>query len=263
MRLPQRIAAALPDGFPAWAYEADWTQETVGLSGCQVYRIAAAGQKQTAFVKIASDESLDSDYRVLGWLAGKLPVPEILFFGQSGGSRFLLTTAVPGEHGASAPVLAEPERFVTLYADGLKQIHSVGAGGCPFDRKLDVVLEEAAERVRRGLVNAAHFDAANRGKQPSQLLEELLRTRPPEEDIVFAHGDYCVPNVLIDRSGIGGFVDWGRAGLADRYQDVGIALRSLKYNGLEAWSEIFLERYGITEPDQAKIDYYILLDELF
>ena len=54
---------------------------------------------------------------------------------------------------------------------------------------------------------------------PEELLEELLRTRPAGEDLVFTHGDYCLPNVLIDGQRLGGFIDMGRAGVADQAGD--------------------------------------------
>ena len=43
-------------------------------------------------------------------------------------------------------------------------------------------------------------------------LDDLLRKRHDEEDLVFTHGDYCLPNVIIDGEEVAGFVDWGRAG---------------------------------------------------
>jgi aminoglycoside phosphotransferase len=59
---------------------------------------------------------------------------------------------------------------------------------------------------------------------------ELMETRPGHEDLVFTHGDYCLPNIILKDGKLSGFVDIGRARLADRYQDLGIAFRSLEYN---------------------------------
>lgn len=61
------------------------------------------------------------------------------------------------------------------------------------------------------------------------------------------------------------------SGLSDKWQDIAIAYRSLinnfagvyggeKYEGFEA--EMFFEALDL-EPDWKKINYYILLDELF
>ena len=70
---------------------------------------------------------------------------------------------------------------------------------------------------------------------------------------------------------IAGFIDLGKAGMADRYQDIALCYRSLKHNAEGAYGgkvyegfqpEKLFEELGI-EPDWEKVRYYLLLDELF
>jgi kanamycin kinase len=85
---------------------------------------------------------------------------------------------------------------------------------------------------------------------------------------VVCHGDPCLPNLMID-SGIGhctGLIDLGRLGVADRYLDLALTTRSMsapdknpQYGADDAAA--FLNRYGIRESDQWRLDYYRLLDE--
>ena len=66
-------------------------------------------------------------------------------------------------------------------------------------------------------------------------------------------------------------IDVGRGGVADKYQDIALLYRSLsdnlsgcyggKYFG-ELDKDMFFSVLNIT-PDWDKIDYYIMLDELF
>ena len=85
------------------------------------------------------------------------------------------------------------------------------------------------------------------------------------EDLVFTHGDYCLPNVFLDLTGrrLTGFIDWGRAGIADRYQDLALAERSLRFNFGPGWERCLFDAYGLTHVDEAKLAYYRLLDEMF
>lgn len=52
----------------------------------------------------------------------------------------------------------------------------------------------------------------------------------PEEEPVLSHGDYCLPNLFAMGHTLSGFIDLGRAGTADRWQDIALCYRSLKHN---------------------------------
>lgn len=52
-------------------------------------------------------------------------------------------------------------------------------------------------------------------------------------------------------------------GIADTYQDIALCVRSLKHNfGTDEYTELLFKHLDM-EPDWERIDYYILLDELF
>jgi aminoglycoside phosphotransferase len=97
----------------------------------------------------------------------------------------------------------------------------------------------------------------------SQVLDLLQQDRPPENDLVFNHGDYCLPNVIIQNDQVSGFVDLGRAGVSDRYNDLAIASRSIKYNLGPKYEVLFFEYYGMGKVNPDKIAYYRMMDELF
>lgn len=107
------------------------------------------------------------------------------------------------------------------------------------------------------------------------IIEMLILMTLPEEDPVFSHGDYCLPNLFLKEGKVSGYMDLGRSGIADRYQDIALCYRSLKHNysgryGGKVYTQLnpdfrpesLFEELGI-EPDWEKIRYYILLDELF
>jgi len=252
----------LPHDFPAWTFGAAWERDAIGESDCAVYRITAE-DGTCAYAKIGPLGALAADRKLLPWLAGKLPVPKLLYFGEEAGRDHLLMSAVEGEQAASDSCLATPERTVMRYAEALRMIHAVPISGCPIDRRLDLALDEAADRVRLGLIDTQDFEPANLGVTPAQLLAELRGNRPVREELVFTHGDYCMPNLVLNGDAVGGIIDWVRGGIADRYQDVALAVRSLAHNRLRDLVPLFLSTYGIDEPDDARIRYYIKLDELF
>ena len=87
---------------------------------------------------------------------------------------------------------------------------------------------------------------------------------------MLSHGDFCLPNVFIEDGRVSGLIDLGRAGTADRWQDIALCLRSLRDNARGRFGtvcpgfdeELLLRRLGMA-PDREKIRYYLLLDELF
>ena len=114
-----------------------------------------------------------------------------------------------------------------------------------------------------GLVDEEDIADSHQGKSAQDLYKEFVSAIPGDEDLVFTHGDYCLPNVLIDGTEIAGFVDWSRAGIADRYKDIALVIRSLRWNLAEELEGDFFDAYGISEPDAAKIAFYMLLDEFW
>ena len=94
-------------------------------------------------------------------------------------------------------------------AKGLNMVHSIPIIGCPFKRTLDLQIKLVQERINNGLVHEENFDVIRKGRTVQNLFEELVATRPISEDVVFTHGDYCLPNIIIKGTEISCFVDLG------------------------------------------------------
>ncbi len=140
---------------------------------------------------------------------------------------------------------------------------------CPFDHSVVRQIQKARIRMASGHVNEDDFDQENIGRRAADLFADLTSSVPHSEDMVFTHGDYCLPNIILRRREpdnvmeITGFIDCGRAGLADRYQDLALGARSITGNYGEEWVPLFFDRYGLSRPDHDKLRFYRLLDEFF
>jgi kanamycin kinase len=49
-------------------------------------------------------------------------------------------------------------------------------------------------------------------------------------DNVIIHGDYCLPNIIMDNFSFKSFIDLGDGGLGDRHNDIYLGLWTLNYN---------------------------------
>ncbi len=237
----------------------------IGRSNAQVYRVSQNGQH--VYLKthpVTSHFTFAHEVEILQWLQGKLPVPTVLEYGRGREQEYLVLSEIRGQNCVDAMEVLGSRKIVKLLATGLRMIHAVDISDCPFDERVEAKLERARYNVEHDLVDENDFDMERRGKVTArEILQILESTRPPEDDLVFTHGDYCLPNVIVRDGKIEGFIDMDRAGVSDRYNDLAIASRSIRDNLGKRYESLFFEYYGVKQVDREKIAYYRLMDELF
>jgi aminoglycoside phosphotransferase len=241
-----------------------WRRITIGHSESKTYLLI--GTSFNLYLKIQSltaIESLFNEKERLEWLQGKLPVPEVVYYIQDDSNEYLLITEIEGINASDKSFEMMLPQLMQQLAYGLKTVHEIKIDNCPFNQRLENKIEEARQRVKNNLVDKEDFDQIRFGSKAEELFEELLLKKPTSEDLVFTHGDYCLPNIIINGGKVSGFIDWGRAGVADKYQDLALAIRSITYNFGKEQVRHFIEEYGVKDLDESKVFYYQLLDEFF
>jgi len=116
--------------------------------------------------------------------------------------------------------------------------------------------------VSSGRVDEADFDDERLGRTAEDVFAEMLSTLPETYDLAVTHGDACLPNFMVEGSSFTGYIDCGRLGISDIYQDLALAVRSIERNLGQAWIAPFFRAYGVA-PDQQRIAFYCLLDEFY
>lgn len=243
-------------------------EDSIGMSGSSVLIYEDKVCKIEKFC-----EEADRETAIMRWLKDKLPVPEIWCRGQKDEKNYLMMSKLPGKMSCDEEYMRQPELLAESLAEGLKMLWNVDVSNCPYSSNLDEKLRMAKYNVENGLVDVDNVEPETFGPEgfenPQALLDWLVANRP-EEELVFSHGDYCLPNVFLQDGKVSGFLDLGRAGVADKYQDIALCYRSFIHNldgtyGTkygEVNPEIIFEKLGI-QPDWKKVKYYMLLDELF
>lgn len=257
--LPAPLRAVLP--------AARWEEVKVGRSAAEVWRstryVLKIQERQAGSGEAAAGTSLQQERERLRWLAGRIPAPQVVAFEVTDTHEYLAMTRLSGIDLSHADALLHPERVVNLLARALRELHALPVRDCPFTMTLSAQLPLLRGRVQAGLVDETDFDEERQGRSAISIFNELIKTRPEEEDLVVTHGDACLPNFIVNGELLEGIVDVGRLGIADRHADLALTYRSLKYNLNEQAAEDFLGQYGLNFVDRRKIAYFMLLDELW
>lgn len=241
-----------------------WEPVTIGHSEAKTFLLE--GPQSNHYLKVqakGSLEGLHAEKERVEWLQGQLRVPKVHYYGEDDGNEYLLMSELKGHNAVHSTQALNLPEMLTSVGEMLKTIHSIPIANCPFHQTLDVKIHEAKKRVDLGLVDEDDFDEERIGRKADELFDELLSKRPSKEHLVFTHGDFCLPNVIVEEGIVSGVIDWGRAGIADNYQDLSLAIRSITSNYGKEFVPFFLKGYGVTELDTDRIYYYQLLDEFF
>ncbi|EJC80425.1 aminoglycoside phosphotransferase [Rhizobium leguminosarum bv. trifolii WSM2297] len=240
-------------------------RDGLGRSAASVFRLEGEGLP-SLYLKVEQAGpfgELANEAARLDWLkASGLPCPDVIARESGGGRNRLLISALPGADLASASALTPLVR-VELLAAALLELHRLPIASCPFDHRLENRVAVAKARMQAGIVDETDFDETRLGKSAETLFAELESRRPDREDLVVTHGDACLPNFIACEDGFSGYIDCSRLGIADRYQDIALACRSIASNFGDALVQPFLDLYGLTALEPARLDYYQLLDEFF
>ncbi|KAF1720927.1 APH(3') family aminoglycoside O-phosphotransferase [Pseudoxanthomonas wuyuanensis] len=246
--------------------ECTFEEAEYGQSGARVIRVLMPGG-DIAYVKYASGafaEELREEHERIGWLTAqtRIPVPEVISYASTSNATILLTKALVGRNAADA-ASADPTTIVAEMARALRELHAIAPEDCPFDERLHLRLKQALARMEAGLVDEEDFDQARQGMRVRDVYEQLLSRIPAAEQLVVTHGDACPENFIFRGDAFVGFIDCGRVGLADKYQDLALASRNIDaLFGPELADQFFIE-YGEPNPSPVKIEYYRILDEFF
>ncbi len=200
--------------------------------------------KQSAKGSLSKEASLTAYFHSIGLAT------EVLDY-QSSEQDWLLTARVPGEDCTHSDYLADPKRLCDTLAARLRVLHEIDPKGCPITHT-ENYLATAEQNYRAGMFDPSYFPA----RSADEAWKYIERHRHLLKTDTLLHGDYCLPNIMLDRWNFTGFIDLGNGGVGDRHVDLFWGAWSLNFNlKTDQYRERFFDAYGKEkiEPELLKL----------
>ncbi|MFN0028614.1 MAG: phosphotransferase [Acidimicrobiales bacterium] len=245
------------------------------------------GSARLLFVPNGQDH-LDQELAALAWLAphdlSPQPIPSLPAPADSavewdapyGHADVTVWFEVPpGCPGDWPEIRVQPGAVVEAMGGALARLHALAPSDGSSTPELAVLgpaelVAQAADRVRRGLVDPANFERARAALAPGRLVDQaaalvpLLAKRAQQRPVpmVVTHGAARPEAFWLDQGELRALV--GVAGLAwaDPYRDLAAVSRWLVSEVSGEALPAFFEAYGLPHPDPVRLEFHVLLDEL-
>lgn len=195
------------------------------------------------YLKSAPAGALRKEADMTRYFCGKGLGPRVLAY-EALEHDWLLTEKVPGEDCTFRQYMENPVRLCDTTAQLLRMLHSQDVSGCPVDRTADYLAT-----ARRNYANKA-YDVSlfpdNWGyRSPEEAFRVVEENGRYLKSDTLLHGDYCLPNIMLDNWKFSGFIDLDAGGKGDRHIDLFWGMWSLQFNlKTDRYRERFLDAYG-------------------
>ena len=239
--LIENIPLPLPDGLRRFAEGAKIYDSSCSPEA-RVYLIDKEGG---FFLKSAPRGALKREAELTGYFHSLGLGAEVVDYTSDKERDLLLTSRVRGEDCTHAEYLDDPERLCDTVAVKLRELHELCYTGCPVMQRTTDYLALVEENYRTGNYDRSAFPDSFGYRSAEEAIAVLRDGRDALKNEVLIHGDYCLPNIMLDDWRLSGFIDLGNAGVGDRHIDIFWGTWTLWFNlKTRQYTDRFLDAYG-------------------
>lgn len=234
-------AAAYPSALASFFEGA----RTYDSSSSREAQVICLEKDRGCFLKSAGAGTLRREAEMTRYFSGKGLSAEVLYYGTENGKDFLLTSRVAGEDCTYRRYLDDPKRLSALLGERLRALHELPYADCPVQDRMRAYLATAEQNFRAGQYDLSYLADGIAQFSADDAYRYLAEHRSELKNEVLLHGDYCLPNVMLDDWNFSGFIDLGAGGVGDRHIDVFWGVWTLRYNlKTDAYRDRFIDAYG-------------------
>ena len=158
---------------------------------------------------------------------------------------WLLTERIHGEDCTHEDYLSDPKRLAVRLGEELRALHSVSFSNCPVQNRMESYFSLAESNYNSGNYDTSHFPDSFGYRSAEEAIEVMRDGRELLSGRVLLHGDFCLPNIILDGWRLSGYIDLGCGGVGDRHVDLFWGAWTLAFNlGTRKYEDIFFDAYG-------------------
>lgn len=195
------------------------------------------------YLKTAPKGTLEKEAAMTRYFHSRGLAAEVLAY-ESLDADWLLTARVPGEDCIDPMYLADPLRLCDTTAQLLRTLHDTDAQDCPIHRTADYIAT-ARKNYREARYDMSLFPDNWGYDTPEAAWKVVEENSKYLQSDTLLHGDYCLPNIMLNNWAFSGFIDLDAGGLGDRHIDLFWGIWSLQFNlKTNRYRDRFLDVYG-------------------
>lgn len=196
------------------------------------------------YLKTAPKGSLEKEAALTSFFHEKGLGAEVLAY-ESLDADWMLTRRIPGEDCTWQPYKDDPIRLCDTTAELLRMLHETPFAGCPVPHRTREYLATAKHNYQHKAYDISLFPDNWGYATPEEAWQVVEETGKYLQTNTLLHGDYCLPNIMLDNWRFTGFIDLDTAGVGDRHVDLFWGIWSLQFNlKTDCYRERFLDAYG-------------------
>jgi len=202
------------------------------------------------FLKSASKKSMYREAAMTRYFHTKGLAANVLNY-ISAEQDWLLTEKIHGDDCTAVKYLDKPEFLCSIFAERLAMLHAEDFSDCPVPNHTELYLTSAEHNMRTDNFDKSNFPD-NWGYTSAEEAWAVLETRSHllKTDTLL-HGDYCLPNIILNNWQFSGFIDLDHGGVGDRHVDIFWATWSLYWNlHTHDYRDRFINDYGRDKVDE-------------
>lgn len=203
------------------------------------------------FLKSAPKGSLAREAAMTKYFHSKKLAAEPLAY-LSDENDFFLTAKIHGGDCTTDKYMQQPERLCDLLAEQLLYLHEQDFTDCPVPNHTEIYLAGAERNKRLGYFdNNLFLEKSFRHTSAEEAWTVVEKQGHLLQTDTLLHGDYCLPNIILDDWSFAGFIDLDNSGVGDRHVDLFWATWTLFFNfKTDKYRQRFIDAYGRGRVDE-------------